>query len=252
MSTVVDARLPAEEFALVHSLRENPESRFEICRVVANTTDTVMPFVWGSGADIDSLRESLRADPTTQDVQLVSEGEGEYLFKMEWMARVALLFDVFLVEEEATLLDAHCSGEEWRFRLVLPDDQCVRSVCDECEDLGLSLDVERAFPLSQSFTHDQFQLTEKQYEAVMAAYEEGYYDVPREINLKELARRLDLSHQALSERLRRGHEALIANGLGVAPEGSVVAGPVPESGSNESALAQLGTGEATPGSQGQS
>lgn len=241
MSTVVDASLPAEELALAQSLRENPDSRFEICRVVANTTDTVMPFVWASGADRQDLESSLRADPTTQNVRLVSEADDEYLFKMEWMAKVNLLFDVFLVEEEAALLDAHCSGEEWRFRLVFPDHQCIRSVCDECDELDLNLDVERVVPLSGSFTHDQFQLTEKQYEAVMVAYEEGYYDVPREINLKELARRLDLSHQALSERLRRGHEALIANGLGVAPERSVVADPAPSGGTNRPALAQLGT-----------
>ncbi|MFC7008889.1 helix-turn-helix domain-containing protein [Halalkalicoccus salilacus] len=37
----------------------------------------------------------------------------------------------------------------------------------------------------------------------------GYYDVPRTVTLTELANKLDISHQALSERLRRAHANLI-------------------------------------------
>ena len=44
-------------------------------------------------------------------------------------------------------------------------------------------------------------------------YQEGYYDVPRALELQELADKLDVSHQSLSEQLRRGHETLIASTL---------------------------------------
>jgi len=241
MSTVVDASLPAEQFALARSLRKNPASTVEICRVVANTGDNAMPLLWGSAPEPERLHESLEEDPTVRNVRVVSEFDGEYLFEVEWLSRVNLLFDVFLSEDESALLDAYGRAGEWGFRLVFPHHQSIRSVREECEQLGLSLDVDRVFPLSESFTHDQFQLTQKQYEAVMAAYEQGYYDVPRKINLKELARHLDLSHQALSERLRRGHESLIATGLGVAPEESVVADPAAEGQMNRPPLAQLET-----------
>lgn len=36
----------------------------------------------------------------------------------------------------------------------------------------------------------------------------GYYDVPRTVTLTELADSLDVSHQGLSERLRRAHANL--------------------------------------------
>ena len=52
-------------------------------------------------------------------------------------------------------------------------------------------------------------LTKTQYETVVTAYELGYFDVPRKVTLKELAAELDVSHQALSERLRRSHAALV-------------------------------------------
>ncbi len=49
---------------------------------------------------------------------------------------------------------------------------------------------------------------------MLAALEHGYYDVPREASLTDLAERLDVSHQALSERLRRGHGNLVKHALG--------------------------------------
>ena len=239
MSTVVDASVPAEEFALAQSLRENPDATFQICRVVANTNDGVMPFLWGTGADLEDLRRSLERDPTTQNTAVVSSFDGEYLFEMEWTATVRMLFDVFLNEDSSALLDAHTDGEQWHFRLVFPSRTCLHTVCEECDELGVSLDVDRAYPLSESLPRDQFQLTEKQYETVLTAYEEGYYDVPRKINLKELARRLDVSHQALSERLRRGHETLIANGLGVGPDRAVIPDAGPDSQKHEPPMARL-------------
>jgi predicted DNA binding protein len=46
-------------------------------------------------------------------------------------------------------------------------------------------------------------------ETVKAAVESGYYGIPRDTTLEDLATDLNVSHQALSERLRRGHRALI-------------------------------------------
>ena len=47
--------------------------------------------------------------------------------------------------------------------------------------------------------------------------EVGYFDVPREAKLGDIADRLDVSHQALSERLRRGHANLVQETIGVGP-----------------------------------
>jgi len=53
-------------------------------------------------------------------------------------------------------------------------------------------------------------LTEKQREALEAAYAVGYYDVPKTGQLADIARELDLTQQAVSERLRRGISAMLA------------------------------------------
>jgi len=52
-------------------------------------------------------------------------------------------------------------------------------------------------------------ITDPQLEAVTAALECGYYEVPRGVTLIELADRLGCSHQALSQRLRHAHQNII-------------------------------------------
>ncbi|WP_227376752.1 helix-turn-helix domain-containing protein [Haladaptatus halobius] len=55
----------------------------------------------------------------------------------------------------------------------------------------------------------RFDLTDDQQEALALATEHGYYDVPRETDQSELAEKLGVSHQALSEWLRRGTKGIL-------------------------------------------
>jgi predicted DNA binding protein len=220
MSTIVDASLTAEQFALHETLTEHPTARFEIARAIATSSEEVMPFLWASGAPVSDLEASLREDPTTRTVELVSRFDDESLFRVSWTARVHTPFRALIGADGAALLDVSTNGTEWRFCLIYPDAVAIDEVSEECEELGLHLNVDRVYSLSDAFTRDHFELTEKQYETILAAYEAGYYEIPRQIKLKELARELDVSHQALSERLRRGHQVLMTNSLGMEFEGS--------------------------------
>jgi predicted DNA binding protein len=101
--------------------------------------------------------------------------------------------------------------------MFFPDDDFV-STSEICEEYGIDISIERADELRGAPEYGCFGLTERQYETVVSAYEHGYYDVPRKINQEELAEYFGISHQALSERLRRGHRNLIANTLFDAPE----------------------------------
>jgi hypothetical protein len=53
------------------------------------------------------------------------------------------------------------------------------------------------------------QLTEKQREAIIAAYKFGYYDTPRKISSEELAKKLDMASSTLVEHLRKGEKRLL-------------------------------------------
>lgn len=52
-------------------------------------------------------------------------------------------------------------------------------------------------------------LTDRQDEALRTAYEVGYFDIPRQTSLEEVAAELDISASSVSERLRRAQTQLI-------------------------------------------
>lgn len=212
MSTMVEATLPADQFALYETLDSHPSAEFDILRLVANGTDRTMPFVWATGNDLDALCTTIKEDPSTENVEVVAELEEEYLLRMEWMANIRVIFYI-LIEEDATVLDATGKNGVWRFRIFFPEHDSVSATHDFCDEYGINLDFRRIYQMSDSYRRGQYGLSESQYETIIRAYQEGYYHVPRSVNLQELADRLGVSHQALSERLRRGHGTLIENTL---------------------------------------
>lgn len=212
MSRMVEATLPAEQFALYETLQQHPDATFDILRLVADGTDRLMPFLWAGGADADHLRDALESDSSTENVELLAAFDEEALFRMEWMAHIRVILYI-LLEENATIVDAEGQHTAWRFRILFPEHESVSTTHDFCDEYDIDLEFERIYQLSGSFRRGQYGLSESQYETLLHGYEHGYYEVPRAIELQELADMLDVSHQSLSEQFRRGHEKLIANTL---------------------------------------
>jgi hypothetical protein len=53
-------------------------------------------------------------------------------------------------------------------------------------------------------------LTEKQRNAIIVAFNSGYFDLPRRINSEQLAKKLQIHHSALNARLRKAERYLLA------------------------------------------
>ena len=211
MATLVTATLPYAEFALSETLQAVPEATFK-CEKIVNTAErTAMPLVWARAPDADELEAALAADSTVDEIQLLSDFDDERLYRMEWVNRIQLVMDI-LVNKEATILDASIKNGTWVFRIMYPTHDGPNETLAFCEDHGLSLDIVSIHKMEVS-PSGEYGLTEGQSEAVTAAWEQGYYKIPRETGLNELADSLGISHQSLSERLRRGMDALVANTL---------------------------------------
>lgn len=212
MSTIVEATLSADQFALYETLRKRPSTEFETVRVVIDGTDRVMPFLWATAETLDGLPAVIADDPSTRNVDVLTALDEEYLFRMEWVERIRMICHV-IVEENGTILDAYGKNDAWTFRILFPEHDSVSSTHDFCEAYDLDIEFERIYDLSGSFRRGRYGLTESQYETILSAYDRGYYAVPRNITLADLAGDLDVSHQALSERLRRGHGTLVERAL---------------------------------------
>jgi hypothetical protein len=211
MPTIVSGTVPSSEFALDHSLETLPELTFEMERIVSSGDEALMPLLWVRGSSRERVEETLGDDPTVDNVTLLGDFGDEWLFQMEWIGHVDLVVQM-LVNAEATILDAVGHRDEWKMRVLYPRRELFSQTHDFCEEHGLNFEVESIRELD-SEPAGRYGLTEEQYEVLATAVSMGYFQVPREVTLQELAEEFDVSHQAISERIRRATNALVEDTL---------------------------------------
>jgi hypothetical protein len=211
MATIVLGTIPAEEFALARTLEACPDLSVETERIVETGNDTVMPLLWARGTPRSTLEAELDDDPSVNEVTLLDEFDDELLYRMEWIDHVQLLIQM-LANSSATIMDARGSADRWALRVLYPDREHFARTHEFCAEHGLGFDVQsiRDFDGEPA---GRYGLTAEQYRALAAAARAGYFKVPREAELEDLAEQFDISHQALSERLRRGMCALVEDTL---------------------------------------
>ncbi len=215
MSTIAEVELPAQEFALRTTLENVPGVEFDVVRVAAHGNDHVLPYLWVTADDFDGLDETLESDPSVDDINLLEDLGDKRLYRMNWIDQIRVVIHI-LIEEEATILNLRGKEDRWRLRILFPSRDALSATYEFCEESGLSLDIRNIYEMSDQ-RHGLFGLTEEQHETLLMALELGYYDIPRDATADDLADDLHISHQAVSERLRRGHRSLVKNALAVGP-----------------------------------
>lgn len=210
MTTIAELTLSAEEFALADTLQTLPDLELRVESVVAEGPTRTMPLVWFSNVDRGRLENALDDDPTVAEaIQLLENTDaGKWLYRLQYADGVGSVCCA-LYTHGGTVLDAQFADGQWTLRLLFPHRDELSSAVSEIETEGVHVDVRRMVEADQDDDLEATAaLTDPQREAIAEAYRQGYYDVPREISLEELANELDISHQALSERLRRANRVL--------------------------------------------
>lgn len=211
MATIVRGTVPATEFALSHTLSELEDVEVECERIIKSGESAVMPLLWVRYAERSAVDEALEADPSVSEVTCLSTFEDESLYRMDWIDHVDLLLQM-LTNAEATVLDAYGRRDRWQLRVLYPNREKFSGTHAFADQHGLTFDVEAVREM-EGEPAGRFGLTQDQYRALVLAARRGYYEVPRETNLEGLADELDITHQALSERLRRATGALVEDAL---------------------------------------
>ena len=211
MATLVRGIIPAEEFALHETLERLPEIEMECERVVQGGENVILPLLWVRNFDREEFEATLESDPTVEDIECLAEFDDEALYQMKWVDRVRLLLN-FITHGEATILDAFGRNDRWHVRVLYPDRDHFSQSHEFATERGLTFDIVSIREL-EGEPAGRFGLSDGQYRALVLAFERGYYEVPRKAGLEEVAEELEISHQALSERLRRGTGALIEDTL---------------------------------------
>ncbi|MFC4986944.1 helix-turn-helix domain-containing protein [Saliphagus infecundisoli] len=221
MTTVTELALTSGDVALAETFEALPDLEMRIKSVVAEGPKQTMPLVWIAGEPKAEIEGALSGDPSVErfDCLLAEGDDGEWLYRVEYASGIGELYSA-IVSNDGTILDAQCSASNWTVRLLFPERDRLSAAVGELEEQGITVDVRRMVEAGRNADLDATAaLTDAQEEAINEAYERGYYDVPRRISLEDLAAGLGISHQALSERLRRANKVLASEQIGEAGRG---------------------------------
>lgn len=212
MATVVDMTIPTNQFALSETFDLVPDVTFESVRVAAHSPRTALPLVRATSSEIDELDGALEDDRTIRQVVSLSRDDDFMLYRITWGPKVRTAIET-IVQADGSLLGAYGQADRWQLRLLFPDQASVSETYDNWRDHSIDPSIQRVNRVSDVADYNGVNLSSCQHETLIKAFESDYYDIPRGITLYGLADQLGVSHQALSERLRRGHRNLIATTL---------------------------------------
>jgi predicted DNA binding protein len=218
MSTLAEFIVPAEEFVLAETLTASPDMTIEIKRV-AGGESTVTPYFWAAGGDFDRFEEALREDDMVVEILTLEEHEelphegqvNERFYRVTWQMEVPNLI-MATSEAKATVLEAVSEdGDQWEVKVLFPSDEALSEFHNYCIKYDFDIQPRRVYRPENPEEQAEYEVTEKQQKALETAYYAGYFAVPREHTLTEVAEQLDISRNACSTRLRRGQRNLLTN-----------------------------------------
>lgn len=210
MATIAEFAVPAEDFPLGRIFEDAPEVRIELERIVP-TDREILPYFWVWDHDMESIRETIESYPGIESVSLVDEADGGGLFRAEWDPEIEGVLTA-INESNVTLLKATGTREQWVFEIRAEEKEQLSEFQQYCRERGIGVSLSRLHSLSTRQT-DGYDLTPEQHEALVLAFERGYYDQPRKTNLEELATELGITRPSLSSRLNRGYRNLVGSTL---------------------------------------
>ncbi len=154
-------------------------------------------------SDADSVIESIKNAPHVQSIEVTERDKGRLL-------AIVMVKDcpgcLALASADTFLLAAHTTEDkrmEWKVAFSERGD--LDNLIWQLQSAGGDVTMVRV-----SNTLDEgLRLTDRQLRIVEVAYKRGYYDYPKRISIRELARIFSVSTATVSEILRRGQRKII-------------------------------------------
>lgn len=214
MSVITEFTVPAEAFALERTFEAVPEVTVEIERLATHSREWVMPFVWVTGEGVEAFGDALAEDPDVDSMRAIDVDDVGY-FNVHWNEDVQQLVDE-IVDQHGIMKEAEAERGTWYLKIQFVDQEALEEFQTYFHERGYSFELQRLYNGGPP-REREFDLTHEQQEALVTAFEMGYFSIPRETQIDALASELGISTNAVSERLRRATGNLTRNTLTIAP-----------------------------------
>lgn len=208
MSLIAELRLSDSPLVLVPSLSAAPGMSIEREWSIADQRSDPVLFVWAWGGDFEQFEAAIPDDPTIREFERIDDEGDRRLYRVVVDRSIITNPDPIDRATDASRLSMETTAEGAVLEVRLPDREALRTYIEMLRENGFTVDLLRAYSAGQK--DERYGLSAKQAEALREARSAGYFRVPRETDLETLSDRLGVSEQAVSERIRRGLDSVLA------------------------------------------
>ncbi|SDR18369.1 helix-turn-helix domain-containing protein [Natronobacterium texcoconense] len=211
MATEATFTVPSNEFSLGTVFKQLPDVSVELERIIP-AQDVVIPYFWVRGTRVDDVEGAFSEHPGVKGIQFIDSVEDEHLLRVEWaMDHDDVL--TTLTETEVALIEAIGTNKQWTFDIRGDARGDIADFQSRCREVDIPITLTELHALTPVETATEAALTDTQQEALVLAYERGYFESPRETTMKEIGDELGITQQAVASRLRRGIKHILGSTL---------------------------------------
>ena len=186
-----------------------PEMRLTVERWRIEADDVLCLFVLAEGERFDVLEATFGDLPNSKDVDVVSEPQSSRLYRVRLRSTLSHLPENSSVN--GVISHVRIEPDGVYVTGYLADRAELIKTREFITDHGMEMEVVRLQDATETDAEDG--LTDEQFEALITAYEMGYFDVPKGATQADVADALGISPPSLSERLKRAQQQLIEQHL---------------------------------------
>lgn len=212
MSFIAAIRLSSPRLLLSHTMRAAPEITLETMYHAATSESIPYLFYAATGEEFENFEAALADDPSIVDATMIDQVGERRIYRMG-LSRDQLLVVPRLTELGAAFLQAHTVDGSWHLKIRMPDRETLASFKRFCDEREIVFRLHRLYRTEDSGAGGEHGLTNAQCEALVTAYERGYFEEPREVSLREIGNELGVSSTAVGGRIRRGMCQLVESEL---------------------------------------
>lgn len=199
--------------ALLHTLRELPETNVRVLREASTDPEHLASVFMFEGSSLERIKTALSADPSVAVTHPMPNYQGTHVFGIEFSPDTELLAPA-VTEQQGFSLEARRTDPEsgmhgWWERWLFAQRDGLNAVWEHARAENFQFDVLSINEFHPDGSIATGALTEEQRDTLLFAHEQGYFEEPRETSLEELADEMDLSSTAVGGRIRRGVNALV-------------------------------------------
>lgn len=210
MATVMQFKSPADEFPLGTVFENLPGVTVELERLIPDES-LIIPYFWVRGAQPSDIEAAFETHRGVVNIKLIDDVDGEYLMRATWEDDYYGVLNA-LAHANIVVLSGVGTKESWQFEVRGENREQIGEFRADCQNNDIPIEITAVHSLLP-VQEEGYELTDTQREALVLAYEQGYFDSPRAASLEDVAAVIGISQQSLSSRLRRGHRRLIAKTL---------------------------------------